>query len=965
MRWCQRLWKGSHALRTRMALSFLVVILGASTTLVLLYAQFTREALCREANQTLYAAALYTATTIDTFLNTNKAAVHAEAMLPEIVAFVSMSPEQRAGALEEGRILEVLNTLRRKDFFHIESYGILDRHGLNIADTSRPFIGQDESAMDYFQHPFETGLPYISPVRFAEHVGGVYFHFSAPIRNEVGLVRGVLRVRYSVGFLQQLVASTRGSAGPGSFGLLLDEHGLRLAHDTSPELLFKTLVPLEDETAQRLRAEGRLPNLPPEHLATHVPAFQAGILAAAEHPFFVADVHDGHTPPEQVAVVPLVQQPWYVVFAQSQDKFLTPINRAIRLTIIWATVVASLVTAVAFGVVRWLTNPVIHLTQVVEKITAGDLTIEARVESRDEIGRLALAFNAMTARLRQMLEGLQQSNAQLQQEIHERQRIEEERRLLFEEEQQQRLLAETLREVTLALTSQRGMEAVLEEVLEQARRIVPYVTAHIALLEGEKLRPVRWSGYVWPEAEHYICTLCQYLTDLPIDETAMQDCTPVLIADTFQDPRWQLFAQTAWIRSYLVLPICLQSRVLGVLRLHGDTPNFFVPMHVQRLLPLVSAAAIAIEKAALVEGLEAEVAARTAEIRAEKERSETILRSIAAAIVMTDCDMRIQYINPAYTRLTGFTLPEVQGQSLYALVDITPDLPLHIPSSKGAESRVWEGETQARRKDGSTYDVALTLAPVYDALGQRIGFVASHQDISWRIHFERARQQFLTRVSHELRTPITVIQLNLQFLQHNSDPAKARTYLQNATQASKELLDLVQRLLAVVAVEMEPAVTEWRPIDLERVIAELVAYRQGRAATQVAALQVLPRPPDLPQIRGHPERLTHALKEILDNALSFTPATGEVILSLRAASYMEYPGIEIIIADNGPGIRPEEHQQVFELFYRGEAAYALSLPGIGLGLSVAQRIIQAHGGHISLESTPGTGSIFTVWLPAA
>lgn len=956
--------RGPHTLRTKIALAFLGVMFVALLALVLLYTRSTRQALLGEANQTLYAAALRTATSVDAFLSTNLSTVRAEALLPEISEFVSLSPTEQTVALQETSILEVLNTLRRKDLFHIESYGILNQAGRNIADTSLPYIGQDESETDYFRRSMETGLPYLSPVRFAERVGGVYFHFSAPIRNDVGVIIGVLRVRYSVGFLQQLVTQVRGSAGQGSFAVLLDENGLRLAHDTAPDLVFKTVIPLDPEIAEVLRDAGRLPNLPLEALSTDVPDLYSGLLASDKQPFFVADAHDGTTPLEALAVVRLENHPWYVVFAQSQETFLRPINRAVRVTVILAVLVAVLVTALAFWVVNWLTRPVIHLTAVAEQIARGNLDVEANVESADEVGHLARTFNLMTVQLRENLDGLRHTNEHLRQEIIERRRIEEERRVLLEEEQRQRILAETLREVTLALTSQIGFESVLEEILNQAQRIVPYRTAHIALLERDMLRPVRWSGYDQNDAEAYIRTVIHNISQLPIDMEAIGTRAPVLIDDTLAEPRWQIFEATAWIRSYLVLPICLQDRVLGVLRFHGDTPGFFASEHIQRSLPLVSAAAIAIEKAALVEGLESEVAARTAEIRAEQEKSETLLRSIADAIIMMDDEMCVRYSNPAYSRLTGFTAAEVMGQSLMSLTQGTAGLWGAIETTLH-QGRNWEGEITALRKDGAIYDAAATIAPVFDATGKRVGSVVSHHDISPRKRFERARQQFLNNVSHELRTPVTTLQLYLQLLRRQPDSERAADYLQRAGVVTEQLLQLVQHFLDVAALETEPGVTDWRPIDLSRLIEELIAYRQGRAAAQVAPFQVMPLPLELPAIKGDPERLTHALKEILDNALSFTPPEGQVRFEVKPAIQGTQSGVVLLMSDTGPGIILEERERIFDLFFRGSAASAMPLPGIGLGLSIAQRIIQGHGGQITLESAPGKGSTFAIWLPAA
>ncbi len=946
-----------------MTLAFLALTLIALGALVMLYTRTTRTALVGEANQTLYAAASRTASSLDTFLNNNLNSLRAEAALPEIRSFMALTPEAQASARRNSTILEVLNTLRRKDLFHIESYGLLNRDGINVADTLPHRVGEDESQAAYFRRPLETGVPCIAPVQFAERVGGVYFHFSAPIRNDLGQIVGVLRVQYSVGYLQQLVLETRDLAGPGSFAILLDENYMRLAHSTTPALVFKTVTPLDPEVESELRTSGRLPNVSPAALATDVPALRAGLEGMETQPFFVADAHDGSTPPEQLAVVRLKNQDWYVIFAQSQETFMAPVEQAVRATISWATLIGGSVVFLAFVASDWLTRPVIHLTRVAEQIAAGDLDAEASVRSQDEIGRLAQTFNSMTSRLRETLIGLRETNEQLIQEVAERERAQEERQRLFEAEQRQRLLAETLREVTLALTSPTGLDTVLQEILNQAQRIVPYPSAQIALLEGDTLCPVRRSGpdpyTTAPPLHHGSHTLSQ----LPFDEAAVQSRTPVLVPDTTREPRWREFEATAWIRSYLVFPICLQERVLGVLRLHSDTPGFFSSQDGQRLLPLVSAAAIALEKAAFVEGLEAEVAARTAQIRAEQEKSTRILDSVADAILMTDEELRVSYLNSAYTRLTGFTASEVLGQPLTSLTSGPEGLWEAIEATL-RQRRIWEGELLVPDRDGVHHDTTTTVAPVYATERRQVGYVISHHDVTARKHFERAQRAFLTSVSHELRTPVTTLRLYLQLLRRGADEKKVASYLQNATTVTEQLLQLVQHFLSAAALETEPGVTVWQPIQPGRLVEELIAYRQGRAAQEVAPLRVSPLPPELPELRGDSERLTHALREILDNALTFTPPEGEVRLEVRTVSTSEEKSeLAISISDTGPGIEEDERGRVFELFFRGQAALSHTQPGIGLGLPIAKRIVEAHGGRITLESAPGGGSTFTVWLP--
>ena len=209
----------------------------------------------------------------------------------------------------------------------------------------------------------------------------------------------------------------------------------------------------------------------------------------------------------------------------------------------------------------------------------------------------------------------------VQQELTERKRAEAERKRLLEAEREQRLLAETLAEVTLALASQIGHEAVLDEVLRQAQRIIPYSTAHIMLLKDDVLRIARWQGYQSYGSEKFISRLAQPLADFALDAEVVQSRKFQVIHDTHQEPRWVSGEDTAWVRSHISVPICLHDRVLGLLRLDGDTPGHFSAEDAKHLEPLANAAAIAIHNAELYRQvqrhaaeLEERVAERTHEL---------------------------------------------------------------------------------------------------------------------------------------------------------------------------------------------------------------------------------------------------------------------------------------------------------------------------------------------------------------
>jgi diguanylate cyclase (GGDEF)-like protein len=245
--------------------------------------------------------------------------------------------------------------------------------------------------------------------------------------------------------------------------------------------------------------------------------------------------------------------------------------------------------------------------------------------------------------------------------VEEKQRAEAERERLLVAEREQRLLAETLAEVTLALASLTTREAVLDEILHQAQRIVPYNTANIMLLEGDTLRIARWHGYETFGGEDLVANLVQSLDDFPLDAQAIRSREPVIVLDTCQEPRWVVFPDTAWIRSFLAVPICLHDRVLGLLRLDSDTPGTFSAEDVQRLQPLANAAAIALENArlfgevqrlAITDGLTGTYNRRHFFGLAENELSRASRFGHPVSAIMLDVD-HFKQVNDTYGHAVG------------------------------------------------------------------------------------------------------------------------------------------------------------------------------------------------------------------------------------------------------------------------------------------------------------------------
>ncbi|HXW00932.1 MAG TPA: SpoIIE family protein phosphatase [Anaerolineae bacterium] len=422
-----------YPLTTKLILAFLAVSLLALGLLAFLNERHTRAVLIEKAQQALLAAASKTAADIDTFINDNLEAIHTEAQLPVLAAYLSLPVEQRPGSPEEEALAATLRELSRKDKVFIASYALLDSQGRNVIDTVAFQTGQDESGRDYFQKPLETGLPYLSPVEFvssaaensSQTLDDAGLYFSSPVHNSLtGEVMGVLRVQYKPIILQQLVVQNNGLIGEQSLAILFDENYIRLAHGGAPDLILQPARAFDSNQITKLQAAGRLPAQQEIQPSTASPDLVAGLDNAIFEPYFTTQLDTSGAGLNLAVVKELETQPWLVVFAQPQDLFLAPIQEQTRTTLFLAIVIAGVVAVAAFAMGQFLAGPLVHLTEVVTRFTSGDLEARAHLKSGDESGVLAASFNKMAEEVGSLLKNLAERTYELEAEIGERQRAE-------------------------------------------------------------------------------------------------------------------------------------------------------------------------------------------------------------------------------------------------------------------------------------------------------------------------------------------------------------------------------------------------------------------------------------------------------------------------------------------------------------------------------------------------------------
>jgi len=364
------------------------------------------------------------------------------------------------------------------------------------------------------------------------------------------------------------------------------------------------------------------------------------------------------------------------------------------------------------------------------------------------------------------------------------------------------------------------------------------------------------------------------------------------------------------------------------------------------------------------ERLEEMVDERTAEVRTQYARMEAILQSVGDAIMLVDTEERIVYVNTAFSELTGYQSEEVLGDPASSVgVALTSEQDLQSLRRALSEGSVWHGEGVVQRKDGREYDAALIAAPMWDADGDMAGFVSSHRDISRLKDLDRARNQFITNVSHQLRTPVATVELYLHLLEREQLEGAPAEHLEAVKGEIARLAKLIQGILEMTLIDSGKAIGEWEPFSLPHLIRDTVSHYQDQATESDLSLGALPMPKDLPAVSGDYARLAQALGEVVENAVIYTSAGGEVTLTTEVVEYKDRTWVTLSVRDTGPGISAQDQERVFDRFFRGKPAESGHIPGTGLGLSIAQEILRAHGGRITIESAEGQGSIFTLWLP--
>lgn len=376
------------------------------------------------------------------------------------------------------------------------------------------------------------------------------------------------------------------------------------------------------------------------------------------------------------------------------------------------------------------------------------------------------------------------------------------------------------------------------------------------------------------------------------------------------------------------------------------------------LLVLLSAAAIATARA---------TKSRTQALDAVVDlsrRRKAILDAAMDGIIILNPSGSIESVNRTAARMFGYAEEEMLRRDVGMLFATPP--PVGQVAMQLRQMNLQDGtpgslqEIPGRCKDGSAMlaDVAISAVSLADGMH----YVAVVRDMSERKKVERMKAEFVASVSHELRTPLTSIAGSLGLLSSGAGgvlPDRAGRLVEIAHHNSERLVRLINDILDIEKLDAGKMVFNNARLDLGSIAAQAVAANKPYADRYGVALRLTE--PDRPTaVWADADRLMQVLANLISNAAKFSSQGGTVEVRVEAGSSSHL----VSVIDTGSGISPEFAGRMFQRFAQADSSDARQKEGTGLGLAIVNEIVQRLGGKITVDSTPGKGSTFTVALPA-
>ena len=342
----------------------------------------------------------------------------------------------------------------------------------------------------------------------------------------------------------------------------------------------------------------------------------------------------------------------------------------------------------------------------------------------------------------------------------------------------------------------------------------------------------------------------------------------------------------------------------------------------------------------------------------------TALNALPDGLMYVSEEVRFEYMNSAAHRMLGWSAEDAKGMNLTnAQADGIGGGILEVVRGALSAGGMYESRMVVLGPEGPAQDSAgsyrVWVVPLRQ--GRRHGeCLVVVRDVSQQVRAERAREEFVTQVTHELRTPLTNIRAYAETLSSGmfDDPTVITECYNVITKETRRLSRLIEDILSVSQLEVGSIELRSEDVDLKTLLSESVRDVRGLADEKNIDMQLV-LPSKLEPIRTDRDKLAVVVNNLLGNAIKYTPAGGNVIVGCQTSADQAV----ITFKDNGIGVDPAEHAQIFEKFHRSNDPDVRNEVGTGVGLYTAREIVRRQGGDIEVISKKGEGSTFVVRLP--
>ena len=878
-----------------------------------------------------------------------------------------------AAALEQRRIDDFRLLRQVPAITEISQLDARGREQLRVSRLAMDVVG---SGTNFSDDPKFTeasaGRTYFSPVYFRKE-SEPYMTVAMPSGGgAAGAPAPVTVAEVNLKFIWDVVSQIR--IGKAGHAFVVDGRGQLIAHpDISLVLKKADLSGLE-----------------------HVRMARAGNVTPIAHDLQGRSVLAASAPVEPLG--------WFVIVEQPLAEAFAPIRASIARTAVLVLLGIGLSVAVSLVLARRVVRPVKVLQSSAGRIAAGDLVHRIAVDTGDELEELADQFNQMTGALQESYAGLER-------------KVEARTRELTEALEQQTATSEILRVISSSPTD---IQPVLDAVSENATRLCEAKDVSLALVEGDVLKVVASYGTMarwWPDEG--IPTNRDSVTG-----RAFVDRQPVhvhdLAATSDEDfPLGKLYQRSGGHRTNLAIPLLREGLPIGVMAIRRMEVRPFTEQQIALLQTFADQAVIAIENVRLFQELQArtgELGRTVDQLQALGEISQTVSATLDLGRVLATIAEQAGHLSGAdgatiyeFEEATGIFHLRASRNIDHDVIETLRAVPVRL--GQGALGRAAETRQPVQFADITV--PGMYTGPMRDALvhagfrallavpilreSQIVGGLVVNRNTPgefppetvellktfgtqsalaiqnarlFREIEEKSRQlevadrhksEFLANMSHELRTPLNAVigfsEVLLERMFGDLNP-KQEEYLQDIVSSGRHLLSLINDILDLSKIEagrMDLELTHFSvPLALENALT-LIRERATRHGLGVD----LAVDPGVGEIVGDERKVKQVLINLLSNAIKFTPEGGRVTVTAHLANGT----VEIAISDTGIGIAADDHDAIFEEFRQVGTDYARKREGTGLGLTLARRFVELHGGRLWVKSELGRGSTFTFTLP--